>query len=137
MRKNNNGIGESNIVQSNFASYLVIAMRRKKNDYLRSKTKVQQNEQSLEEILEDNEALLIEPDISLELPLMEQLENIRLYKALKKAKTKDLYILFAKVLENRSFAEIAAELGVKLSTVAMTYYRFIEHLKNEIGGESE
>jgi len=135
MYKRNEGIDESSIIQNKFTSYLVLAVRGRKNDYLESKIKIQQCERSLDEMSKNNiEAFIIEPDMSLELPLLEQIENVKLHKALKKAKIKDLYILFAKVLEDRSFVEIGAELGIKPNTAAVIYYRFIKRLQNELGG---
>lgn len=134
MWEHNNGAGESNILQNQFTAYLVTALRRRKVQYLRSKLQIQQYETSLE-IWDQIEGLLTEPDLALGLPLIEQLENIRLQQALKQAKQRDLYIFLAKVLEDRSFVEIAGELGIAYNTVLSVYHRMIQKLKKELGGE--
>lgn len=136
MWEHNNGAGESNILQNQFTAYLVTALRRRKVQYLRSKLQIQQYETSLE-IWDQIESLLTEPDLALGLPLIEQLENIRLQQALRQAKQRDLYIFLAKVLEDRSFVEIAGELGIAYNTVLSVYHRMIQKLKKELGGEDE
>lgn len=70
------------------------------------------------------------------LPLLAQLENLLLHKALIKQKESDLYILFAKVLEERSFFDIATELDMDYKAVTARYYRMIAKLKKELRGES-
>jgi DNA-directed RNA polymerase specialized sigma24 family protein len=80
-------------------------------------------------------SLLIESDMILSLPLLEQIENMKLRMSLKRAKERDLYIFLAKVLEGHSLTEIAAELGISYNTTASIYYRMIDRLKKELGGE--
>ena len=132
MFKYNEGIEQSDILQNKFTAYLVIVIRGRKINYIKAKKRIQKYEQSLE-IPSNDENLLIKPDMLISLPVMEQIENEKLHTALKQAKAKDRYIFFEKVLENRSFSEIAAELGLKLNTVTSIYYRFIKNLKNELG----
>jgi len=134
----NNGADESNILHRQFTVYLATAVRRTKIQYLRSKYKLQRYEIPLEiedsYPLADNQA---EPDIILSLPLTDQLENIKLQRALEQAKKRDLYIFLAKVLEGRSFVEIAAELGIEYNTATAAYYRMLNRLRKELGGEDE
>ena len=136
MWEHNDGNSESNILQNQFTAYLSTAIRRRKVQYMRSKMQMRQYEISLE-IQELLMSFLDEPDMILALPLFEQLENMKLLKYLEQTKERDLYIFLAKVLEGRSLAEIAEELGVRYNTVAAVYYRMIERLKKELGGESE
>jgi DNA-directed RNA polymerase specialized sigma24 family protein len=136
MSKKNDGSDESNILQNQFTAYLITAIRRRKIQYMRSKVKIQQYEISLE-IQEHLISLLTESDMTLSLPLLEQLENVKLRQSLERAKERDLYIFLEKALEERSLVEIAAELGVGYNTVAAVYYRMIARLKKELGGEKE
>jgi len=134
----NNGADESNILHRQFTVYLATAVRRTKIQYLRAKYKLQQYEISLE--IEDSYPLAdiqAEPDMLLSLPLTDQLENIKLQRALEQAKKRDLYIFLSKVLESRSFVEIAAELDIEYNTVAAAYYRMLNRLRKELGGEDE
>jgi len=134
----NNGADESNILHRQFTVYLATAVRRTKIQYLRSKYKLQRYEIPLE--IEDTQTLPIfqsEPDIILSLPLLDQLGNIKLQRALEQAKKRDLYIFLAKVLEGRSFVEIAAELGIEYNTATAAYYRMLNRLRKELGGEDE
>jgi len=134
----NNEADESNILHRQFTVYLATAVRRTKIQYLRSKYKLQRYEIPLE--IEDSYPLAdfqAEPDIILSLPLLDQLENIKLQRALEQAKKRDLYIFLAKVLEGRSFVEIAAELGIEYNTATAAYYRMLNRLRKELGGEDE
>lgn len=129
MREGNNGTGESNILQNQFTAYLVTAIHRRKIQYIRSKANTRQFELTLE-IPEPSS----EPDMTLGLPLLEQLENARLRQALLRAKEREQAIFLAKALEDRSFTEIAVELGIGYNTAVSIYYRLINRLKKELGG---
>jgi len=134
----NNGAYESNILHRQFTVYLATAVRRTKIQYLRSKYKLQRYEIPLE--IEDTYPLAdfqAEPDMILSLPLTDQLENIKLQRALEQVKKRDLYIFLSTVLEDRSFVEIAAELGIEYNTAAAAYYRMLNRLRKELGGEDE
>lgn len=136
MWKNNSGTGESNDAQRQFSAYLVTAVRRTKIQYLRSKTKLYKYELPYEihdTLVEFQE----EPDMILSLPLPDQLENIKLQRALEQAKKRDLHIFLAKALEGRSFVEISAELGMEYHAVTAAYYRMLNRLRKELGGENE
>jgi len=136
MWERNDGTNDSNILQNQFTAYLVTAIRRRKIQYMRSKIKIQQYELSLE-IQEHLMSSLTESDMDINLTLFEQFENIKLRECLEQTKERDLHIFLAKALEGRSLAEIATELGIGYNTVASVYYRMIERLKKELGGEKE
>ena len=86
------------------------------------------------ELQEINETDPVEPDMTAGLPLLDQLENVKLRQSLASAKERELYIFLAKALENRSFTEIAAELCIGYNTAASIYYRMINRLIKELGG---
>lgn len=136
MWQRNNGIGESNILQNQFTAYLLTSVRRRKLQYLRSKMKLQEYEISIEVQDYLNEfAAPIEQSASW--PLLDQLENIKLRQALEQAKERELYIFFAKALDERSLAEIARELDIGYNTVAAVYYRLIKKIKKHLGGDEQ
>jgi len=136
MRERNDGTGESNILQNQFTAYLLTAIRRRKVQYLRSKIRLQQSEMSLE-IQEPLKGFVTEPDMTLTLPVIEQIEDVKLQSALKLAQKRNLHIFLAKTLEDRSLAEIAGELGIGYNTVAAVYYRMIQKIKKEMEGENK
>jgi RNA polymerase sigma factor (sigma-70 family) len=136
MRERNDGTGESNILQNQFTAYLIIAVRRRKKKYLRSKTQ-RLSYELLFEPNDDTLPFLTDPDLMLGLPILDQIENTRLRQSLERARARDLYIFLAKALGGRSLAEIAAELGIGYNTAASVYYRLINRLKKELGGDDE
>ena len=134
MWERNDGKSESNILQNQFTSYLLTAVRRCRIQYLRAKAQQYQYELSLE--LDDYRIPMgTEPDLLDRLPLFSQLEDHRLQGALEQAKERDLYILLARVLEERSFVELSEELGIGYKAVAAIYYRMVAKIKKELGGE--
>jgi RNA polymerase sigma factor (sigma-70 family) len=135
MREHNNGAGESNDLQNRFTAYLITAVRRRKIQYFRSKSRQYKLYEMTLELQEQTEDDPEEPDMTAGLPLLDQLENVRLRQSLENAKERELYIFLAKALEGRSFAEIAAELGIGYNTTASIYYRMINRLIRELRGE--
>ncbi len=61
--------------------------------------------------------------------LSDGIENASLYKALKRLALSELHILNAKIIEELTFSEIALNLGVGHKTVASSYYRSLEKLR--------
>lgn len=132
MKEYNNGIGESNAIQNRFTAYLVTAIKRRKQRFLQNKDKGYNNTEEIQDYMEE---LHYTPDMLDTLPLLAQLEDLVLHKALIKQKERDLYIFFAKVLDERSFTDIAAELGIESAAVKAAYYRMIAKLKKELRGK--
>ena len=67
-----------------------------------------------------------------EMPTLTQIENIRLHHTLRLLKERELYILFAKVIDDRSFEELANELGIGYKAVTSIYYRMMEKIKKAL-----
>ena len=134
MREHINETGESNDLQNQFTAYLITAVRRRKIQYFRSKSRQYKLYELTLELQEQYEDDPEEPDMTLGLPLLDQLENVKLRQSLANAKERELYIFLAKALENRSFTEIAAELCIGYNTAASIYYRMINRLIKELGG---
>ena len=136
MNEYNDGISEANILQNQFTAYLMTALHRCKLQYLKDKSKKQTYELPLESFpdLEKSDADL-EHELTENLPIFQQLENLNLHRALSGARERDLKILYMKVLENKSFVEIAEEIGLGYNAVKASYYRLVEKIKAEFGGE--
>ena len=54
--------------------------------------------------------------------------------ALKQLDERERYVLVARVLEGKTFDEIADKLGIKYKGVAAIYYRTTAKLRNILGG---
>lgn len=131
MRYRNNGQGEDNILQNQFTSYLVTAIRWRKSTYQKKRIKL-----GLHEFSTDFDSAFIQgtkspgdQNVSLEQPV---LEHILLTQALSQISARERYILFSRILENRSFVELASELGMSYKGVAAVYYRALQKLKKEM-----
>jgi len=136
MREQNDRIGEDNVLHNHFTAYLMTAIRNRKINYLRQKFKLQTLELSYE-VQAQFIDFPIDDEPLLSLPVIEQLENVWLQQALLEIKEHELYILFARVLHNKPFAEISYEMGFKMKTVTSIYYRLIERLRKELRGDGK
>lgn len=131
MWQRNNGHGEANILQNQFTAYLVTAIRWRKIAYLRQCAKL-----GTHELCTDFDGAFIrlldamkENTAPLEQPV---LESIALAQALGKITDRERYIFLARTLDQRSFEELAAELGLGYKGVAAIYYRARQKLKKEM-----
>jgi len=125
----------SSVLRNQFTAYLGIALQRRKNLYLSSRTRLMQYETLMESHMY-NTATSIEPDMINDLPLLDQLEDIKLKQALMNVKARDLYIFLARALDGKTLIEIAKEIGIRYSTTTSVYYRVRKQLVDEMGGES-
>lgn len=133
MWQKNDGKSADSILQNQFTSYLVTAVKRKKSAYLKGKSQLQQ-----ELTMEQQDFDLIfqfDPDLEGGLSLLEQIETPELLQALKDAKERERYIFLNRVLEERSFSQLALDLGITYKATTHAYYRFVERLKRQLGGE--
>lgn len=131
MWRRNDGKGESNVLQNRFTRYLVTAVKRQKVSYIRNRRQLTGIERPLE-MQEDQLLLQMEPDMLENLPLLQKLENQRLQSAIKEMKEKERYIFLGRVLSDRSFAELSAELGIGYKGIATAYYRAVQKMKEHM-----
>jgi len=134
MRKQNDGQSADDILQNQFTAYLVTAVKRHKAHYARKKAQRQQTEAPLE--LHDFE-LQVDTDLLTGLALLEQIENPMLYLALQQARDRERYIFLTRILEERSFSDLAEELGISYKATTHSYYRFIERIRKMMGGDEK
>ena len=118
-------------VQNQFTAYLIAAIRNYKRTYLRRISTALRTELPMEghsEVME----LCEETDFFCGLPLMQRLENERLFAAMQGLSERERYIFLSKVLGEMSLSEIALSLGITYGAAAMSYHRTVLRLRNAI-----
>lgn len=136
MRKQNDGKSADDILQNQFTAYLVTAVKRRKALYIRKKAQRQQAESPLE-LHDFDMSLQADADLLTGLALLEQIENPMLHLALMQARERERYIFLTRILEERSFSELAEELGISYKATTHSYYRFIERIRKMMGGDEK
>lgn len=134
MRKRNNGDDGDKVLRNQFTAYLDTAIRRRKIQYLQKKMRLYSNELSMDPLVLDR-SIAVDADLMAGLPVIEQVEDLRLQQALLRNNQRDLFILITRILENRSLAEIADELGLGYNTVASVFNRIKQRIKKEMEGD--
>lgn len=127
MFNRNNGSEEHDILQNQFTAFLTTAVSNARIDYLRARIRRMQRELITEEY-----ELLFSQEIDF-IGIFS--ENDALYHALQKIKRKECYVVLARIINEKSFDEIANELGLGYKAVAAIYYRAIKKLKQILGGK--
>lgn len=130
--RRNNGMGKDNITQNQFTAYLMKAVQRTKISYLRTQEKLVRHEipTDFHEVPADAGAPFEEEAYEMLL-----LENAALKCALERIGQRERLILLARVLDGRDFESLAAELDLTYKGVASAYYRLIQKMKKEMGGD--
>lgn len=135
MHKQNDGKSADDILQNQFTAYLVTAVKRRKALYIRKK--VQQQAESPLELYDFDMSLQGDTDLLTGFSLLEQIENPMLHLALMQARERERYIFLTRILEERSFSDLAEELGISYKATTHSYYRFIERIRKMMGGEEK
>ena len=65
-----------------------------------------------------------------------QFDTTGLEQAFQRIEPRDRYIFFAHVLDERTFTELAAKLGMGYKGVAAAYYRTIHKIRNVLQGDA-
>ncbi len=127
MKKRNNGFTEQDILQNEFTAFITVSFERTKLKYIKREA----YRLRLIGEMEDEKFALI-PDGT---DFVEKFcENDALAYALKQLDERERYVLFSRVLEGKTFNEIADKLGIKYKGVAAIYYRTTAKLRNILGG---
>lgn len=132
MWQRNDEQAEAASLQNRFTAYLVIAVRRRKEDYIEIKNKRFQREIMVDEMAGYLE-LYTEPDMLAELPLLMQMECENLVHALTQINMRERYVFLSHVLDEKSFEELATELQIGYKGVAAIYYRTVQKIKHKMG----
>ena len=126
---------QTNDEQNQFTAYLVVAVRNHRSNYLKRLFKNRNQEVQIGVELSQfpsSESATQEPE-----DYMQIIEDPRLWHALHQMKSRDRYILFSRVLDEKAFGQIAAELNLPYGTVAMSYHRTIKKLRSAMEGEDK
>ena len=126
MYKRNDGLTEDNRLQNRFTSYLCRSVHNRRIDYFRGKEKPLR----IEIMLEDMDYLVTEEQDR----ILQFAEYDALRQALKEIKEQERYILLARVIEEKSFSQIAGETGLSYKGAPAAYYRTLERLRKLLGG---
>ena len=127
MIKRNNGLTEQEILQNRFTALVTVSIERARIDYLRKEKSRNRHTFKM-----DSESFDMIPDST---DFVEEIcEADSLAYALKQLDERERYVIIARVIEERSFEEIADELGLKYKGVAALYYRTTAKLRNILGG---
>ena len=128
MRFWNDGKDEANMVQNRFTKYLVVSVHRKKSAILQGRRKIRNSESSTDD-WDALPGIAVEADYAQQVSSPLDFENAALSRALAQLKERGRYIFFARVLDEKEFDDLAAELGMKYKGVAAAYYRAIEKIR--------
>lgn len=133
MGQHDNAQNEINDLQNHFTGYLLVALRRKKRDYMRKR-----NRREAFELLTDfqrdpfpDESAGCLGDEALSLPQVDELDLLR---AISHLSERERYILFQRVLNECAYAELAERLNLRRGCVSTAYHRVIQKLKKELQG---
>ncbi len=125
MNNRNDGSG-TYLLQNQFTAYIKKAIHNRRLRYLQEQSKKIQRETSLEEV---EFFLFEETDYTQKLVDFEVLHN-----ALRAIKEKERYIILARIIEEKSFHEIADKLGMTYKAVTSLYYRVMKKLWEHMEG---
>ena len=126
MASRNDGTSKEDICQNQFTAYVVLAVKRKRQAYIKKKIRDKEKQTKTEKELSK---LGIEGDgvwIGLEI------QNEELVDAMQQLKPKEHVIVVEYVLKRKSFREIAQEMKLTERTVASLYYRSIKKLRTKM-----
>ena len=127
MIKRNEGFTEQERLQNRFTAFITTSMSRARIDYLRKEKS--RTRHTFE--MEDEKMALIPDGTDFTSRLC---DSDALAYGLKQLDDRERFVLLARVLEEKSFEEIADKLGLKYKGVAAVYYRAIAKLRNILGG---
>lgn len=128
MIKRNNGSTEQEKLQNRFTSLVTVSISRARIDYLRKEKSRTRHTYDME----DEKFALISDGTDFVADLC---DSDYLAYALKQLNERERYVLVTRVLEEKSFEEIAEALGLKYMGAAIIYHRTIKKLRNILKGE--
>lgn len=131
MWQKNDGHNETDKLQNRFTAYISVAIKRRRNAYIMQAVRQQQLESLTENPVSTGDYDILE-DILGELPLLMQLENDKLLRALKELDERERQIFLARVLDEKSFEELEDAVGLGYKGVAAVYYRALRKIRNRM-----
>ena len=126
MVKRNSGTSKEDICQNQFTAYVVLAVKRKRQAYIKKKIRDKENQAKREE--EQSNFGAEENTVWDRL----EVQNEELVAAVQQLKPKARFIVTGYVLKGKTFKELAQETKLTERAAASTYYRSIEKLRIEL-----
>lgn len=128
----NNSLSEDRELQNRFTAYVQEAMKNTRSTYYTKKMTREERETVYDEV--DDFEITDSGDVldTLFSFNMDMLENLSLWKALRKLSGKDITIIKLRVLYDNSFKEIGKVLGMTEGAVKMRYTRAIKVLRDTV-----
>lgn len=120
----NESFTEKEAIQNRFTAYVQRAIKNYRIDYMKKKSRISMFDISIDIEIADEKDLY-----------SRMAECEALYQALRTIKERERYVLLARVIDDKSFSEIAAELGLSYKGAAAIYYRALDKLRRLLGGE--
>lgn len=122
MKRQNDGKDEINALQNQFTAYLLVAVRRQKFAYIDKQNKLNGRELSVDYQLVQFADNSIESNQCMGTPI-QQMEDTALMQALEHLTARERYILFERVLGERSYKELSGSLGLRYNGTVAAYRR--------------
>lgn len=128
----NNSLSDDRELQNRFTAYVQEAMKNTRSTYYTKKMTREERETVYDEA--DDFEITDSGDVldTLFSFNMDMLENLSLWKALRKLSGKDITIIKLRVLYDNSFKEIGKVLGMTEGAVKMRYTRAIKVLRDTV-----
>ena len=129
MIKRNDGISKDDICQNQFTAYVVLALKRKRQSYIKKKQREHEKETRTKKEAEQSEFRTAGYDMWSRM----EPQNENLIAAMQQLSFKERFVVTEYVLKGKPFKKIAQETGLKEKGVASAYYRSIKKLRAEMG----
>lgn len=129
MIKRNDGTSKDDICQNQFTAYVVLAVKRKRQSYIKKKQREHEKETRTKKEAEQSEFRTAGYDMWSRM----EPQNENLIVAMQRLSFKERFVVTEYVLKGKPFKEIAQETGLKEKAVASAYYRSIKKLRAKMG----
>lgn len=129
MRKINSSSNEFCELQIIFTAYVTRAIQHQRWQYLRHLERYPFMEEWNDDLSLDS-TFITGTDIMAELPILMQIENDILLRALKELTEREQDIFLSRVLGDKPFEQIAAKHGMRSRSAAMAYYRIVKKIRH-------
>jgi RNA polymerase sigma factor (sigma-70 family) len=127
MYKRNNGSTEQEKYQNKFTAFITASIRNERKAYIRATYRRKVNICDMEE-----EHFLLLPDKTNFVSELTVSDTLKI--ALDSLDDRERYVLVSRVIQEKSFEDIAESLGLKYNGVATIYHRILIKLRKKIGG---
>ena len=119
--------GQTDELQIRFTGYLIVAVKRRRKDYMNHQARRNEKEIPVDEVYAESPHL--EEQVMDILPLMDTIGSRALLHALEQLNERERYVFLGRALDGYSFEELGARTGLSYKGVAAVYYRAIRKIK--------